>query len=409
MESNSRFVIVGGGQAGGCAARAMREYGFEGEIILVADEAYLPYERPPLSKNVLLGKDDYQSTYINDEHWYASHNVQVKLNTRVSAIDCDRKLLTTNTGESISYDKLLLATGGRVRRLPIEGAELEGVNYLRGIDDAESLKTQMASARSLIGIGAGFITLEIAAVARTLGLDVTLLEKMPAILDRVFEHDVAERIESLHGVHGVVFRTGVNVEEIVGDKGKVTGVKLAGGEIISADVVVIGIGIIPNTELAEEAGIEVNNGIVVNEYGETSIDDVYACGDITNHYSPLYDKNMRLECWQNAQDQSAAVVQSMLGNVSSYRSVPWFWSDQYDMNLQMAGITENADESVVREDVGGGTYSKIYLKNKQIIGAIAIDTPKEIMGARKLIAKGSYMDISKLSDPKTDLRKAVNK
>jgi 3-phenylpropionate/trans-cinnamate dioxygenase ferredoxin reductase component len=409
MVKNVRFVIVGGGQAGGCAARALREYGFDGEVILIADEAYPPYERPPLSKDVLSGKQDYRSTYVNEKDWYASNKVQLKLKTQVREIDCKKKLVLCDTGESLSYDKLLLATGGRVRRLSIAGAELKGVNYLRGIDDSESLRKQMTSAKSLVGIGAGFISLEIASVARTLGLEVTLLEKMPAILDRVFEHDVAERIASLHGDQGVVFRTSVNVEEIVGDKGQVSGVKLAGGEVIAADVVVIGIGIIPNTELAEEAGIEVNNGIVVNEHGETSANDVYACGDVTNHYSPLFDKNMRLECWQNAQDQSASVVQSMLGNTASYSSVPWFWSDQYDMNLQMTGITENADESVVREDVGGGTYSKIYLKNKRIIGAIAIDTPKEIMGARKLIAKGSYMDTSKLSDPQTDLRNAVNK
>lgn len=417
MSRNEHVVIVGGGQAGGGAAQALREYGFEGAITLIADEAYPPYERPPLSKDVLLGKSDYKTTYLNTEAWYAKRDISLKLNTRITKIDRKNKVVITDKGKSIDYDKLLLATGGRVRRLQLPGSDSQGLHYLRGIDDLLALREELESAKRLVAIGGGFISLEIAAIARTLGVEVTLLEKMPSILDRVLEKDVAERIEVFHREKGVEFRTNVDIEAFVTEAEtsngssakKVTAVKLVDGELIPADVVVIGIGIIPNTELAEDAGLEVNNGIIVNEFCETGDTAIYACGDITNHFNPIFNVMRRLENWQNAQNQAAAVAQVMCGKRVAYEDVPWFWSDQYDMNLQMAGIIEGYDTVVVRTNVTTNAFSKVYLRDDQIIGAVSINAQNDIMAARKLIQKKASMDTALLADASMDLRKSVIK
>jgi 3-phenylpropionate/trans-cinnamate dioxygenase ferredoxin reductase subunit len=417
MDQLPHFVIVGGGQSGGCAAIALREYGFEGKITLIAEEVHPPYERPPLSKDVLLGQAHYDSTFLNQEDWYQNQDVSLKLNTRIVTIDCEGKDVITDTGEIISYDKLLLATGGRVRRLSIPGAEFEGVHYLRGIDDVLVLKERLESCQGLAAIGGGFISLEIAAAVRSLGVQVTLLERNSCILGRVLENDVATHLMEAHRTKGVDLRTDAIVEEIVGEAvddspdnvKRATGVRLASGEQIPAELVVVGIGIEPNTELAEAAGLDVDNGIVVNEYGETSDTAIYACGDITNHYNPLFDTSRRLENWQNAQNQAAAVAKVMCGEREPFRDVPWFWSDQYEMNLQMVGFTDGADQVVVRANGEDNKVSKIYLKDKIILGAVAINVPKDIMSARKLIAKRACMDTDKLADHTLDLRKAVFK
>jgi len=408
MKQQQHFVIVGGGQSGGCAASALRDGGFEGAITLVTEEPYPPYERPPLSKDVLMEKENYPYCYMNPEDFYAEKNVRLLLSTRVEIIDRANKRLDTDTGESLEYDKLLLATGGRVRRLPIAGADLEAVYYLRNIDDMLALQAGIKQSSSLVVIGGGFISLEVAAAARTMGLKVTVLEVLPRILARVLEEDVGDIVQSVHEEQGVDIRTGVNVEAICGD-GRVTGVRLADGEVIEADLVVIGIGIVPNTELAEAAGLEVNNGIVVNEFGETSDPDIYACGDVTQHPNSLFGKSMRLETWQNAQSQASAVAQVLCGERLPYQEVPWFWSDQFDMNLQMAGLSDDYDQVVRRADGTAHEITNVYLKKGVLVGVVATNRPRDIMAARKLIAKKVCMDVEKLADPTLDLRKAVIK
>ena len=409
------FVIVGGGQSGGSAAKMLRSAGFQGAITLISEEAYPPYERPPLSKDVLLGTEPYESTYLDSESWYSSNHVNLRLNTRVIRIDRGNKTVETDSGEAVRYDKLLLATGARVRTLHIPNAELEGIHYLRGIDDCIALADEFDSCTHLLAIGGGFISLEVAAVARTLGISVTVLEVAPSILARLLEGDVAKRIEGIHREKGVDFRTGVVVEHFLADSenhtsdcpARVQGVQLRNGEKILADLVLVGVGIHPNTELAETAGLEVEDGIRVNEYGETSDPAIYACGDNTNHYDPWSKTNRRLQSWQNAQDQAAAVANVMCGNRVPYEAVPWFWSDQYDMNLQMAGVSDGCDQSIVRIDDTGKTFSKVYLKNNQVIGAVSINAPHEVMAARKLIARKASLDVAKLADPDIDLRKTI--
>jgi 3-phenylpropionate/trans-cinnamate dioxygenase ferredoxin reductase subunit len=380
----------------------MRKQGFEGDVVLFAGENYMPYERPPLSKSVLLGEAEIEITYLRDNSFYEEANIQLRLGARVTALDCGKNIINIEGGEQLDYERLLLATGSDVRRLPIPGDELEGVYYLRGIDDMLALKQKLVKGAKIVVIGAGFIGLEVAAAAAKLGAQVSVIEVQNTILNRVVDEEVAARVAREHNEHGVKLLTNTGVNAIVGD-GHARAVTLSNGEEITADAVVVGIGVIPNADLAEQAGIKVENGIVVNEYGETSAPNVYAAGDVTNHYNPLYDRRLRLESWQNAQDQAIAVARVMCDQREPYSAVPWFWSDQYAMNLQMAGVVDIFDEAVLRpgED---GTLLKFYLKDSRIMGAVGVNRGRDIMVVRRMITKGVSASANELANPAIELR-----
>ena len=402
--SSDTMVIIGGGQAGGWGAVSLREAGYQGRVLVICAEDYIPYERPPLSKSVLAGDEEFESTYLRPQAYYDEQNIELRLGDPVTHIDPAAQSVALSSGESLNYSRLMVATGGMVRRLTIAGGELPGVFYLRDIDESMALKNAVGAGTRVVVIGGGFIGLEVAAAARKRGGDVVVIEVQPHILNRVIEPTIAAAIVSVHADNGVPIRVDTGLQAITGE-GRVDGVQLSSGERIAADVVAIGIGITPDTGLAEAAGLNVDNGIVVNEFGETSQANIYAAGDVTNHYNPLYEKHLRLESWQNAQNQGIAVGRTMAGQREPYAEVPWFWSDQYDMNLQMAGLTDTFDASVTRGNVESRQFSTFYLNAGKVRGVVAINAARDMMVARRLIAKGTPVDVEALADAETNLKK----
>ena len=314
MTTEPTFLIVGGGLAGALAAQTLREEGFDGRITLLGDEPHRPYERPPLSKDYLQGNADRDSIFVHPEPWYIDHAVELCLGTAVASLDPASRTVTTATGVRLGYDKLLLATGSTPRRLSLPGSDLDGVHYLRSVDDSERIKAGFVKAHRVAIIGAGWIGLETAAAARNAGLDVTLLEHAELPLLRVLGPETAPIFADLHRDHGVDLRCQVAVAELTGSNGAVTGVMLSDGSRIDADMVLVGIGITPNTELAAAAGLHVDNGIIVEEHLRTSDPDIYAAGDVANAYNPRLGRHLRVEHWANARRQGATAAKAMLGH-----------------------------------------------------------------------------------------------
>jgi len=365
-------VIVGAGQAGGWVAATLRQGGYAGEIALVGEELHPPYERPPLSKEVLLGQKPPEGTHL----WPKGLQVTAYAGRRAERIDRDAKRVILSDGAELGYDKLVLATGGRVRRLP----ELPQAHYLRTIDDAVALRAALLAGRSLLVIGGGWIGLEVAAAARKLDRQVTVVELADRLCARVLPRRVADYLHDLHSRNGVEIRLGAT----------------AAG--VSADVVVVGIGIQPNSELAEAAGLAVANGIVVDEFGRTSDPDIFAAGDVANL------RGQRLESWANAQNQAVAAAKSLLGQSTPYREVPWFWSDQHGVNIQILGIPAQDDEIVVRGEPARDSVSYYFLRDGKVAGLVAVNTMREVRTARKLMAEGKAVDRAVLGDPAKPLQ-----
>ena len=402
MAAAETFVVVGAGHAGGRAVEALRGAGFDGRIVLAGAETHLPYERPPLSKEVLAKDKDLGFCLTNSEDWYADNRIEVILGDPVRVLDPGRRRIVLDSGREVAYSRLLLATGARVRRLSLD--DLAGVHYLRAIDDALALRRDLRDGANIVVVGGGFIGLEVAASARQRGCAVTVLESMPALLGRMAAPGIAEYVADLHRRNGVDVRTGVTVTAFEGGP-RVEGVALAGGEVLAADAVVVGIGVVPNVELAADAGIETDNGVLVDEFCRTSAPDVYAAGDVTNHYNPLFGKRMRLESWQNAQNQAIAAAKIMAGGDEPFAEVPWLWSDQFDLNLQIAGAGMDADETVTRENANG--FIVFQRAGGRLIGAIAVNRPRDMRAARTLIAKRPDVPWADLADESIPLRKLI--
>lgn len=404
---SDRIVIVGAGQAGGRAAEALRAEGFAGEVLLIGEERHEPYERPALSKGVLLESEQPSRAILHPRDWYAARRIELRTCTRVEAIAPARRSVVTADGQRIEYTKLLLCTGSRVRPLP--GApDLRGVHYLRTLEEAGRLRAALQRGLRLVVIGGGFIGLEVAASARKRGLAVTVIERQPALLDRALPPEIAGQVEALHRAQGVALRMGAAVTRIRGE-GTVQSVELADGSVIPADLVVIGIGIIPNTELAEAAGAASSDGIVVDEYCRTSLEEVYAAGDVTNHYNPILDRRIRLESWQNAQNQAIAAARIMTGPAQPYAEVPWFWSDQFGANIQVVGVTEPGLEIVWRGErtPAGGTAGRCMafgLADGRVRLAAGFNMGAEIRFARKLIESGAQVAARRLADSAVKLK-----
>ena len=349
MNTKPSFIIVGGGMAGAIAAQTLREEGFDGKITLLGQEPNAPYERPPLSKDYLQGKADRDSIFVHPEPWYAEHGVDLSLGAAVTSLDPASRTVTTATGAQLHYDKLLLATGSKPRRLEVPGADLDGVYYLRNVEDSERLKIEFARAKRVVIIGAGWIGLETAAAARAAGLDVTLLVSGDLPLQHVLGPEVAPIFAELHRSHGVDLRYRTTAAELTGRHGAVTGVMLSDGTRIDADMIIVGIGAVPRTELAAAAGLKIDNGIVVDEHLRTSDPDIFAAGDIAHAYNPRLGRHIRVEHWANARRQGVIAAKAMLGQDAVDLRPSYFFTDQYDLSMEYTG------------DIGPAGYDRVDL------------------------------------------------
>jgi 3-phenylpropionate/trans-cinnamate dioxygenase ferredoxin reductase component len=397
------FVIIGAGHAGGQAAATLRSKGFEGKIIMIGDEAYAPYERPPLSKALLAGEIEIERLYLKKPSWYPDKDIDLRVNTLVDSINKADKTLALSDGSTVAYDKLLIATGTRVRKLALPGAELGGIFYLRAIADTLAIQERMTPSTKIVIVGGGYIGLEVAAVGAKMGCDVTVLEGLDRVMNRVVSPEVSAFYHDIHTKAGVKIITGVGVTAYEGD-GDVSQVICADGSAYDADLVVVGVGVIPNCEIADEAGLKVENGLVVDEFAQTSDPDIYAAGDVTNHPNALLGRRLRLESVQNAVDQAKTAANAMLGTLKEYAEIPWFWSDQYDLKLQIVGLSEPDDDVVVRGDPETKKFSVCYLRDGELVAVNAINNVKDFMGAKKLIAAHRKIDPTLLADADTPLK-----
>ena len=394
------IVIIGAGHAAGQAAASLRQAKFEGPITIIGDEAHVPYQRPPLSKQYLAGTQLADKVYLRAEKFYADKDIQLMLDTRATQIDPSTKTINLDNGETIAYEKLLISTGSRPRKLSIEGSDLSGIHYLRTMDDVDGIRADVKPGANLVIVGGGYIGLEVAAVGIELGMNVHVLEMEERILQRVTTPEMSAYYHKLHTDRGVHIHTQTGVTGFSGN-GSVEKV-LCGNESFDADIVIVGIGIIPNIEIAEEAGIHCNNGIVVDDHCRTSDPDIYAAGDCTNHPNPLMNKRLRLESVPNAMDQARVSTANMLGDDKVYAAIPWFWSDQYDLKLQMVGFSADGDSQVLRGDMDTHQFAIFYLKDGKVVAADAVNSPKEFMLCKQLVGKPA--DPAKLADPETDLK-----
>ncbi len=401
MTASSSFVIVGAGQAGGWAARTLRDEGFEGRIVLIGEEDYAPYERPPLSKALLLGEVAPESCALFPDADYRERNVEFRLGRRVIRLLPGAHRIELDDGSGLDYHRLMLATGGRPRPLPIPGVDLAGIHYLRVIPDTLAIRGDVAAGKTALIVGGGWIGLEAAAGLRKLGMEVVVVEAADQLCGRVLTPEMGQWMQNLHTGHGVDVRLGTGVERFEGG-GRVARAVLGDGSVVETPLAVIGIGIIPNTELAADAGLDVDNGIVVDETGRTSDADIFAAGDVTNHPNALFGRRVRLESWENAQNQAIAAARAMLGNGEPYAEIPWFWSDQYDVNLQLIGLPEGWDETVIRGDPAGspgGPFCVFYLKGGRIDGGLAVNQGRDLRFAKRLMQAGKQVSAAELADP----------
>ncbi|MFL2517899.1 MAG: NAD(P)/FAD-dependent oxidoreductase [Candidatus Azotimanducaceae bacterium] len=394
------MVIIGAGHAAGQAAASLRQEKYTGPITIIGDEAHLPYQRPPLSKAYLSGSQEVDRVYLRAEKFYQEKEIDLKLSTRATAIDPDAKAVELEDGSKIDYDKLLISTGSRPRLLSIPGSDLGGIHYLRTIDDVDGIRADMHEGANLVIVGGGYIGLEVAAVGVEQGLNVHVLEMEDRILQRVTTPTMSKYYDELHRGRGVQIHTNTGVTGFSGDA-KVQKV-MCGDTEFAADMVIVGIGIVPNIELAEAAGIICDNGIVVDDHCQTSNPDIYAAGDCTNHPNALLDRRLRLESVPNAMDQARTSASNMLGGDKSYAAIPWFWSDQYELKLQMVGFSADGNREVMRGDMASNQFAVFYLKDNTVVAADTVNSPKEFMLCKQLVGKEA--DSAVLADSTSDLK-----
>jgi 3-phenylpropionate/trans-cinnamate dioxygenase ferredoxin reductase subunit len=405
---NRRVVIAGAGHAAGQVVATLRQKKFPGEITLIGEEPWLPYQRPPLSKKFLAGELPAERLYVKPPAFYEEPPTTVMLGTRVESIDRSAKALVLSDGTTVPYDTLILAVGARVRRLPpMPGGDLEGIHYLRNVHDVRAIQKDFATGRHLAIVGAGYIGLEVAAVAASLGLDVTVIEMQDRVMKRVVAPQISEFYEREHRSRGVNLMLDTGIEGFSG-RGRVDGVILTSGKAaVPADLVVTGIGIVPNTELAAAAGLEVADGIVVDDRCQTADRDIYAVGDCTRHPNRLIGRRVRLESVQNALEQARTAAANVCGEDVRYAEIPWFWSDQYDLKLQIAGLSQGYDRAVLRGNPDNRSFSCVYLADERMIALDAVNNPKDFLQAKGLIADGKTLKLDRLADARTELKDLV--
>ena len=406
MKHKERVIIIGGGHAGFACAKALRQEQFHGEIILISNEAQLPYHRPPLSKSFIKDEQEIELSklYLQPQDFYEKYQIDLRLNTAVSEIDPIEQKVKLYHGDMIAYDHLVLAQGTRPRQLPLAGTELTGVVSLRTLNDARTLRHKMMSAENIVIIGGGFIGLEFASTARSLGKNVTVLEHMPRVLGRSVSPLVSDYIADLHRKNGIKIYNGVFISEFTGENGKVTGVHCAEG-ILPADLVLVGVGAIPNTELAEQAGIYCDNGIIVNRLMQTNIENIFSIGDCANHENAFSGgRHIRLESVQNANDQALTVAKFITQQPQEYKNVPWFWTDQGDIRLQMTGLSFDTTDYVLRGDIQTGRFSVFHYAQDQLVAIDSVNQPVDHMIARKLLEAGISPTQQQVADINTNLK-----
>ncbi len=406
MSKREQFVIVGASLAGASAAGALRTEGFSGTIRLLGAEAHHPYIRPPLSKDFLAGTAERGTVFVETEDWYPAHEVDFRPSTRVVGLDPGGHSLTLGGGETLAWDRLLLTTGSSPRRLTIPGAELAGVHYLRTLDDSEALHGLLAGGgQRLVLIGSGWIGMEVAATARTLGNDVVILEREPIPLANALGDELGQMFAELHRDNGVVLRPSVVVERIDGADGRVTGVVLDDGEIVPANLVLVGIGATPNVGLAEAAGLEVDNGILVDASLRTSHPDIFAAGDVANAYHPVARMRLRSEHWANALHGGPAAARAMLGQTVSFDAIPYFYTDQFDLGMEYSGFgprTRGA-ELVFRGDRGAREFIAFWLAAGTVVAGMNVNVWNVNEGVQALIRRGTPVDPGRLADASVPL------
>ena len=397
------FVIVGAGLAGGGAAIALREEGFEGRVVLIGAEPQPPYERPPLSKEYLRGEVSFESALVRPPDYFDENGIETRFGARAARVDAAERVVELDGGERVAYDRLLVATGGRNRRFPVPGLDLDGIYDLRTVTDSESIRAEIAPGRRAVVVGMGFIGSEVAASLRQGGVEVVVVDRNTVPLRRVLGERVGRVIEGIHSDHGTTmifedkvaaFEGGSRVERVVTE----------GGRSIECDFVVVGLGTEPVTDLLAGTGAEIDNGVVVDEYLRTGVEGIYAAGDVANHYHPVFERRIRVEHWQNALKQGPAAALNMLDRDEPYGEIPWFWSDQYDDNLQYAGFHTEWDELVVRGSMEERNFVAFYRQDERILAAVAVNRGKDLRRSIPLIRAREPVDANLLCDLGVDLR-----
>jgi 3-phenylpropionate/trans-cinnamate dioxygenase ferredoxin reductase subunit len=388
-DPNAGIIIAGAGQAGFQLAVSLRTEGYPGALTLIGDEPWLPYQRPPLSKAFMAGKQDIDATTLRPETFYADKQIDLLMGERIAAIDRPQSTVVLASGAAVPYQSLVLATGARNRQLRVPGADLDGVFYLRTRDEAEAIFARLESAQRVVVIGGGFIGLEFAAAAVAHGKDVLVVEAQTRLMARAVAPIMSEFFRDLHRANGVELALATGVREIAGDGRRVTGILLTDGDVYPADLIVVGIGVIPNTELAEAAGLAVANGIVVDDHLRTTDPNIYAIGDCCWHPNRFAGGAARLESVQNAVDQARSVAATLTGKPKPFDAVPWFWTDQFDAKLQMVGLSQDADQVIARGSIDSRKFSICYFKDDALIAIDSVNRPGDHLAGRKLLASGA--------------------
>jgi 3-phenylpropionate/trans-cinnamate dioxygenase ferredoxin reductase subunit len=400
------FVVIGAGQAGGWGAKTLRDQGFAGRIVLIGDEPHPPHERPPLSKEVLFGAKPPESTHLFPADKFAAANIESRPGVRATKIDRAGKRLELQGGETLGYDRLLLTMGSRVRRLDMPGSTLAGIHYLRSIEDSLAIKRDLQPGAQLLVVGGGWIGLEAAAAGRKAGAHVTVIEAADQLCGRALPPGLGGYLHDLHSRNGVVVRLKAGLKGFAGSA-RVERALLSTGEELPVTTVVIGIGILPNVELARDAGIEVDDGIVVDEYGRTSDPDIFAAGDVTKHPNRFTGRKVRLESWANAQNQAIAAAKAMLDKPETYNEIPWFWSDQYNVNLQVLGLPMKFDRIVMRGERARDQFLEFFLTGTKIEAVAAINNPRDLRFAKRAMQQNKDVDPARLEDTSVSLQEIL--
>jgi len=402
MATDQTFVIVGASLAGAKAAATLRAEGFDGRVVLIGEEAERPYERPMLSKEYLRGEKPAAKLYVHDEGFYADNGIELMTGTRVQSLDPGAHEITLAGGARMSYSRLLLSTGAAPRRLPLPGADLPGVAYLRAMGESDALRAAITAASRVVVIGAGWIGSEVAASARHLGAEVAIVAPEAVPLVRVLGPEVGGVYRDLHAGHGVDLHLSTQIEAIVGD-GAASGVRTTDGVVIEGDLVVVGVGVTPRVELAKLAGLTVENGIVVDEFLATSVPDVFAAGDVAATWNTRYNKRIRMEHWANALNQGPVAARNMLGQHTAYEKLPYFYSDQYDLGMEYNGYADDWDRVVVRGDRAGREFLAFWLKDGRVLAGMNANIWDQGDDIKALIRSGASVDPNSLADPDVPL------
>jgi len=402
MATDQTFVIVGASLAGAKAAETLRAEGFDGRVVLIGEEAERPYERPMLSKEYLRGEKPAAKLYVHDEGFYADNGIELMTGTRVQSLDPGAHEITLAGGARMSYSRLLLSTGAAPRRLPLPGADLPGVAYLRAMGESDALRAAITAASRVVVIGAGWIGSEVAASARHLGAEVAIVAPEAVPLVRVLGPEVGGVYRDLHAGHGVDLHLSTQIEAIVGD-GAASGVRTTDGVVIEGDLVVVGVGVTPRVELAKLAGLTVENGIVVDEFLATSVPDVFAAGDVAATWNTRYNKRIRMEHWANALNQGPVAARNMLGQHTAYEKLPYFYSDQYDLGMEYNGYADDWDRVVVRGDRSGQEFLAFWLKDGRVLAGMNANIWDQGDDIKALIRSGASVDPDRLADPSVPL------